>query len=144
MDQLRSARKTASGVATAARPARLRRPRGHVRWFICGLLFFATSVNYIDRQVIGILKPTLEQELNWREADYGWIVFAFQCAYALMMPVAGRIMDWLGTRAGYALAVLVWSLASMSHSLARTAGQFAAARFALGIGESANFPAAIK
>lgn len=116
----------------------------HLRWYICGLLFFATTVNYIDRQVIGILKPLLEQDLGWREADYGWIVFAFQLAYGLMMPFAGRLMDWLGTRLGYLLAVTVWSVAAMAHSLAHNALQFGIARFALGFGESANFPAAIK
>src|SRR5438270_6176391 len=116
----------------------------HLRWYICGLLFFATTVNYIDRQVLGMLKPVLERELNWKESEYGWIVFAFQCAYAVMMPIAGRIIDWLGTRIGYALAVMVWSLASMSHALAFNAWQFAIARFGLGVGEAANFPAAIK
>ncbi len=120
------------------------RPIRNLRWYICGLLFFATTVNYIDRQVIGILKPVFERELGWNEADFGWVVFAFQLAYAVMMPIAGRVIDWLGTRIGYALAVVVWSLASMSHALARNAWQFAAARFALGIGEAANFPAAIK
>jgi MFS transporter, ACS family, hexuronate transporter len=115
-----------------------------LRWAVCGLLFFATTVNYVDRQVLGLLKPTLEKELGWNDSDYGWIVFAFQLAYALMMPFAGRAMDWLGTRLGYALAVVVWSAASMLHSLASTPLQFAAARFALGIGESSNFPAAIK
>lgn len=94
--------------------------------------------------MLGILKPVLSKELGWQEAEYGWIVFAFQLAYALMMPVAGRVIDWLGTRTGYALAVIVWSLASMSHSLARNATQFALARFGLGLGEAANFPAAIK
>jgi len=133
-----------AAVRKAPDPAQELRPGGRVRWIICGLLFFATTVNYIDRQVIGILKPTLEHELNWREADYGWIVFSFQCAYALMMPVAGRIVDWLGTRIGYAAAVLVWSLGSMSHALARNSLHFALSRFALGIGESANFPAAVK
>jgi MFS transporter, ACS family, hexuronate transporter len=121
-----------------------RRTLPQLRWYICGLLFFATTVNYVDRQVIGILKPTLEAELGWRESDYGWIVLAFQCAYAMTMPVAGRIIDRLGTRLGYALAVLVWSLASISHSLAANFWQFAAARFGLGIGEAANFPAAIR
>lgn len=116
----------------------------NLRWYICALLFFATTVNYIDRQVLGILKPTLERELGWSESDFGWIVFAFQCAYAIMMPLAGRLIDWLGTRIGYALAVVIWSLASMSHSLASSSLQFAAARFGLGIGEAANFPAAIK
>jgi ACS family hexuronate transporter-like MFS transporter len=116
----------------------------NLRWYICGLLFFATTVNYVDRQVLGILKPVLERDLKWNEADFGWIVFAFQGAYAIMMPVVGRIIDWLGTRAGYALAVIIWSLASMSHALAHGFGGFAAARFALGIGEAGNFPAAIK
>jgi MFS transporter, ACS family, hexuronate transporter len=118
--------------------------KGNVRWAICALLFFATTVNYVDRQVLGVLKPVLERELHWTEADYGWIVFAFQCAYAAMQPLAGRLMDRLGTRIGYAVAVVVWSLASMSHSLARTVWQFALARVGLGIGEAANFPAAIR
>jgi ACS family hexuronate transporter-like MFS transporter len=130
-------------VLTSDSPPRAR-PIRNLRWYICGLLFFATTVNYIDRQVLGILKPVLEHELGWREADFGWVVFAFQFAYATMMPIAGRMIDWLGTRIGYALAVVVWSLASMSHALARNAWQFSAARFALGIGEAANFPAAIK
>jgi MFS transporter, ACS family, hexuronate transporter len=116
----------------------------NLRWYICGLLFFATTVNYVDRQVLGILKPMLERDLKWSEADFGWIVFAFQGAYAIMMPVVGRIIDWLGTRAGYALAVVVWSVASMSHALAHGFLGFAAARFGLGIGEAGNFPAAIK
>ena len=115
-----------------------------LRWSICGLLFFATTVNYVDRQVLGILKPVLENELHWNEQDYSWVVFTFQLAYALMMPLAGRAMDWLGTRAGYAIAVAVWSAASMLHSLASTPFQFAAARFGLGLGEASNFPAAIK
>ncbi len=128
------------------KPERSTQPRraGHLRWFVCGLLFYATTVNYIDRQVLGILKPVVSHELGWSEENFGWVIFAFQTAYAIMMPIAGRIIDWLGTRAGYALAVLVWSLAAMSHALARSAAQFAAARFALGVGEAANFPAAIK
>lgn len=126
-----------SGGATA-------HPTGRLRWYICGLLFYATTVNYVDRQVLGLLKPVIAGELKWNEADFGWVVFAFQGAYALMMPIAGRIIDWLGTRIGYALAVVVWSCAAMSHALARSSVQFAAARFALGLGEAANFPAAIK
>lgn len=114
------------------------------RWVICGLLFYATTINYIDRQVIGLLKPVLEKELGWREAEFGWMVFAFQTAYALMMPLAGRLMDAIGTRLGYLLAVVVWSTAAMGHALASTVTQFALARFALGVGEAANFPAAIK
>jgi len=115
-----------------------------VRWSICALLFFATTVNYIDRQMLSVLKPMLKKQLNWSEADYGWIVFSFQMAYAIMMPIAGRIIDWIGTRVGYALAVVLWSLACVSHSFARTALQFSIARFGLGIGEAANFPAAVR
>jgi ACS family hexuronate transporter-like MFS transporter len=118
--------------------------RGNIRWVICGLLFFATTVNYMDRQVLGILKPMLERDMHWSETDFSHMVFAFQLAYALMMPIAGRLIDWLGVRTGYALAAAIWSLASMSHALARTSFQFMLARFGLGLGESANFPAAIK
>ncbi|MGA2134030.1 MAG: MFS transporter [Bryobacteraceae bacterium] len=114
------------------------------RWYICGLLFFATTINYVDRQVLGLLKPVLEKELGWREAQYGWIVFAFQLAYACMMPLAGRLIDWAGTRLGYAAAVGLWSLAAMSHALARSATGFGIARLGLGLSESANFPAAIR
>lgn len=120
------------------------RPLHNLRWYICALLFFATTVNYIDRQVLGILKPVFERQLHWDEKDFGWVVFGFTTAYAIMLPIAGRIVDWLGTRIGYALAVVVWSLASMSHAFARSVLQFAIARFALGVGEAANFPAAIK
>jgi ACS family hexuronate transporter-like MFS transporter len=122
-------------------PSRLA-PR--LRWYICGLLFFATTINYVDRQVLGLLKPTLEESLGWRESDYGWIVFAFQLAYALMMPFAGRLIDWAGTRLGYAVAVVLWSVAAMGHALAHSAVGFGVARFALGLSESANFPAAIR
>ena len=120
------------------------KPPTRLRWKICALLFFATTVNYLDRQVLGILKPVLGREMHWSEADYGWIVFSFQLSYASMMPIAGRVMDWLGERVGYAWAVLIWSAASMSHSIAHTTAQFMACRFFLGIGESSNFPAAIK
>ena len=118
--------------------------REKVRWAVCGLLFFATTVNYLDRQVLGILKPTLEKELGWNEDNYGTIVSTFQIAYALMMPIAGRLIDYLGTRLGSALAVIVWSIASMLHSLAGTPFQFQIVRFGLGLGEAANFPAALK
>ncbi len=117
---------------------------GNVRWAICGLLFFASTVNYMDRQVLGLLKPTLEKELGWNDKDFGWIIFTFQLAYAIVMPFAGRAIDWLGTRVGYAVAVIIWSLASMSHSIAGTPIQFAMARFGLGFGEAANFPAALR
>ncbi len=125
---------------TASPPSRV----GRFRWYVCGLLFYATTVNYVDRQVLSLLKPVISHDLGWNEATYGWIVFSFQAAYAIIMPIAGRVIDWLGTRTGYTLAVLVWSCAAMAHSLARSSLQFAVARFALGFGEAANFPAAIK
>ncbi len=127
---------------TSTVPATTRGSR--LRWYICGLLFFATTINYIDRQVLGLLKPTISRELGWTEADFGWIISSFQAAYAIMMPLAGRLVDWIGPKRGYAIAVVFWSLAAMSHSLARNVAQFAMARFALGLGESANFPAAIR
>jgi ACS family hexuronate transporter-like MFS transporter len=120
------------------------RPGGYYRWTICALLFFATTINYIDRQVLGILAPFLEKEIGWSEADYGFIVTAFQAAYALGLLLVGRIMDVLGTKRGYTFAMIFWSLAAMAHALARSAFGFGAARFALGLGESGNFPAAIK
>jgi ACS family hexuronate transporter-like MFS transporter len=122
----------------------LKPPIRNLRWYICGLLFFATTINYIDRQVLGILKPVLDRELHLDQADYGWVIFGFQLAYAVVMPFAGRLIDWLGTRTGYLLAVIVWSAAAMAHAAARTAVQFAFARFLLGAGESSNFPAAFR
>jgi ACS family hexuronate transporter-like MFS transporter len=116
----------------------------HLRWYICGLLFLACTINYVDRQTVAVLKPHLQDQLHWSESDYGWIVFAFQLAYALMMMVSGNLIDRLGTRLGYALAMIWWSLAAMAHALARGAFSFGVARFFLGAGEAGNFPAAIK
>ena len=120
------------------------RPAGRVRWVICALLFAATTVNYIDRQVLGILAPTLQRDLGWTEADYGNIVSWFTLAYGVGFLFAGRAIDALGTRVGLALALVGWSLASMGHALAHTVAGFSAARFGLGLAESANFPASIK
>jgi MFS transporter, ACS family, hexuronate transporter len=136
---------------------------GYFRWVICGLLFLAATINYIDRQVIGILKPTLQQEFGWSEIDYADIVFAFQLAYAIGFLFAGSIVDRLGIKRGFALALIIWSLAAMAAAevtrfgpaasmllggfglaySASVAG-FIVVRFALGLGESGNFPAAIK
>ena len=132
---------------------------GYYRWVICALLFFATTINYVDRQVIGILKSTLQGEFGWNEIDYSNIVFAFQIAYAIGLMLAGRLMDKVGTKAGYALALIVWSLAAMACAEATAFGPvaasvlatvgfvatpsvagFMAARFALGLGEGGNFP----
>src|SRR5438067_1219091 len=117
---------------------------GKYRWTICALLFFATTINYIDRQVISILAPTIQRELGWSETDYSAVVSWFTAAYALGFLFAGRLLDKVGTRVGYAIAITIWSLAAMSHSLARNAMQFSLARFGLGLGESGNFPASIK
>jgi ACS family hexuronate transporter-like MFS transporter len=111
---------------------------------ILALLFFATTINYIDRQIIGILKPYIAGDLSWSELDYGLIVTAFQIAYAVGLLFSGFIIDRFGTRLGYSVAVAVWSVAGMFHAAARNALNFAYARFFLGLGESANFPSAIK
>ncbi len=143
---------------------------GYYRWVICALLFFAATINYIDRQVIGILKPTLVKEFQWQdERIYAAIVFSFQLAYAIGLLLAGRVMDKIGTRRGFAIAVVLWSFAAVGHAfadgfswlklptlnldattgfsvvmLSSAAAGFAIARFALGIGEAGNFPASIK
>src|SRR5262245_5637870 len=106
---------------------------GKYRWTICALLFFATTINYIDRQVLGILAPTLQKELNWSETDYAALVSWFTAAYALGFLFAGRLLDKVGTRLGYAISITVWSIAAMATSLARSAFQFSLARFALGL-----------
>src|SRR3989440_4383204 len=105
---------------------------GRYRWVICALLFFATTINYVDRQVLGFLAPDLQRSIGWNEAEYGWIVTAFQAAYAISLLVVGRVMDWLGTRKGFSLAIVVWSLRAMGHSLARSAFGCGLAAFALG------------
>ncbi len=117
---------------------------GYYRWTIVALLFFATTINYIDRQVLGILAPLLQDEIGWNEIEYGYIVTAFQAAYAIGMLLMGRVMDKLGTKHGYTLALAFWSIAAMAHAWARSVIGFAAARFMLGLGEAGNFPAAIK
>jgi ACS family hexuronate transporter-like MFS transporter len=117
---------------------------GRVRWSVCAMLFFATSINYIDRQTIAILKPTLEHSIGLTEINYGYIVDAFQIAYAIGLLGVGRLIDRVGTRIGYMLVMAFWSLSAMGHALASTALEFGIARFFLGLGESGNFPAAIK
>lgn len=117
---------------------------GNYRWRIVVLLFFATTINYIDRQILGMLKPFIGSDLAISEASYGYIVSAFQAAYALGLLFVGVIIDKFGTKISYAIAVVVWSLAGCLHAAARSAFGFGVMRFFLGIGESANFPAAIK
>lgn len=120
------------------------RPVGNVRWLICALLFLGTTVNYVDRQVIGLLKPVLEHQFKWTETDYANIVFSFQLAYAIGLLLVGGILDRVGVRLGYALAVLFWSIAAIAHGFMRSVAGFCGARFGLGLAEAANFPAAIK
>jgi Sugar phosphate permease len=173
---------SATGAAIAGIGDPVRRI-GRYRWVICGLLFFASAVNYVDRQVIAILKPTLQGEFGWTDIDYGWIIFAFSTAYALGFIFAGRFMDKVGTKIGFTVAIVLWSIGALMHAWAVGVGEFAepivtpiingilavvntiitplgfapwsialsvsvvgfiVARFVLGLGESGNFPAAIK
>lgn len=157
---------SATGAAIAAIGDPVRRV-SYYRWVICALLFFAATVNYIDRQVLGLLKPTLQGEFGWSETDYGWIVFSFQTAYAIGLLFVGRLMDRFGTKKGFAYSITLWSLAAMAHAWALPIGMIGAAvlgvfgvisettafvsvvgfiivRFLLGLGEAGNFPASIK
>jgi MFS transporter, ACS family, hexuronate transporter len=130
-------------LGTPPEPPEARRRFGY-RWTICALLFVATTINYVDRQVLGILAPTLQREIGWSEADYGDIVSWFSLAYAIGFLGVGRLFDRIGVRAGFAVSIVAWSLAAMGHALARTAAGFSVARAALGLGESGNFPGSIK
>jgi ACS family hexuronate transporter-like MFS transporter len=118
--------------------------RTNYRWTICALLFFATTINYIDRQVLGLLAPVLQKDIGWNEVEYGYIVTAFTGAYAIGLLFVGRFIDRVGTRIGLAISVTVWSFAAMGHAMARSAFGFGIARASLGLAESGNFPAAIK
>ena len=142
---------------------------GRYRWVICALLFFAATINYIDRQVVSLLGPTLKEQFGWSDRDYGQIVFTFSLAYAIGLVIAGRVIDRLGTKLGFALAIVFWSIAAMAHALGDwyngpalpsialstdtgfalvmltgSVAGFGLARFALGLGEAGNFPASIK
>jgi ACS family hexuronate transporter-like MFS transporter len=155
-------------TAVSAAPAPSARA-GSFRWVICGLLFVATTINYVDRQVVALLAPTLSALFHWTDLDYSYIIFNFTLAYAIGLLVMGRVMDWLGTKTGFALAIVAWSLAAIVHavahryagpnipaltldegtgftivSLAGSVAGFSLARFALGLGEAGNFPASIK
>ncbi len=112
---------------------------GRYRWRVCAMLLAATTINYIDRQVLGVLAPFLQQQIGWNEVEYGYIVTAFQAAYAIGLLCAGAVIDRFGTRIGYAIAIGIWSLAAMSRALAASVVGFALARFALGLGEARQF-----
>jgi MFS transporter, ACS family, hexuronate transporter len=117
---------------------------GKYRWVICVLLFTACLINYMDRQVLGLLKPDLARLFNWSEKDYGYMAIAFQASYAIGQTLTGPLINWIGTKSAYACSVAFWSLAAMSHALMRSVFGFCSARFALGLGESGNFPTAIR
>jgi ACS family hexuronate transporter-like MFS transporter len=117
---------------------------GKYRWTVVALLFFATSINYLDRQVIGLIKPTLASEFHWTELDFSRLVQVFQAAYAVGLLAFGRFIDRIGTKLGYVISIIAWSLAAMGHALVKTTFGFGVARAALGVGEAGNFPAAIK
>jgi ACS family hexuronate transporter-like MFS transporter len=138
-DSTSNAKATATGVAI-----QVMQRVGRFRWVICTVLLLGVTKNYMDRQVIGVLKTTLQHDLGWNEIDYGNLVFAFQAAYAIGLVIVGRIIDSVGTRLGYAFAMAFWSLASLAHGVVTSFHGFLAARFALGLGESAVFPASLK
>jgi MFS transporter, ACS family, hexuronate transporter len=117
---------------------------GNYRWVICALLFFAATINYMDRQIIGLLKPVLANEFHWSEDDYGNIISCFQLAYAIGLFGIGGIIDRIGVKRGFSLAVIFWSIAAAAHGFARSVTGFCVARFGLGLAESGNFPASIK
>ncbi len=130
-------------LATSAAPTTGNRI-GRYRWTICALLFFATTINYIDRNSLSVLKTTIERQLNWSEADYGWIAFAFTAAYAAFPSIFGRLIDRYGVKTSLAGALVMWSLMSIAHGVVRSVLGFAVVRFLLGAAEAANFPASIK
>jgi ACS family hexuronate transporter-like MFS transporter len=122
----------------------MEKPMTNYRWRVVALLFFASTINYLDRQVLGLLKPTLEAEFNWTETDYSRVVMAFQAAYALSLIGFGAIIDRIGTKIGYVISVVVWSIGAMLHAAVHSTMGFGLMRGLLGLGEGGNFPVAIK
>jgi MFS transporter, ACS family, hexuronate transporter len=127
-------------METASIPERT----GRYRWAIIALLFFATTVNYIDRTMLGLLAPTLQTELNWNEDDYGNIVTAFQAAYALGFLFMGYVIDRFGPKIGYAIAITIWTVGHVAHGFGGSVASFMAARAVLGVGEAGHFPAVVR
>lgn len=128
----------------ASSAAAIRRPKGRIRWVISALLFTAMIFNYVDRQMIGVLKPTLQTSFGWSEVAYGDIIFYFQIAYALAYVLFGRLVDALGAKLGYTVAFVIWTVGHTGHALATSAIEFTAARMVLGAGEGGSFPAGVK
>lgn len=127
-----------------SQPSAVAEQSSNYRWVICALLFLATTINYMDRQILGILAPVLEKEIGWDERQYSNIVVAFQIAYAIGLITSGYLVDRWGVRKGFTVAAAIWSVAACLHAAARNVAQFAMMRFLLGVGESGNFPTSIK
>ena len=119
-------------------------PATNYRWIVCALLFFATTINYIDRQILALIKPILDEQLHWTNEQFGYTNAFFQLSYAISLLIFGWVVDRFGTKTGYAVSIAAWSVAALSHALVTTIGGFYAARVALGLGEGGNFPSAIK
>jgi ACS family hexuronate transporter-like MFS transporter len=117
---------------------------GNYRWVICALLFFATTINYIDRQILSLLKEILDQEIGWTNEQFGWVNSAFQFSYGIGLLGFGWFVDRFGTKVGYAVSIAAWSISAAAHAAVGSVGGFIAARTALGLGEAGNFPSAIK
>lgn len=140
----RSVEMSESVIAHAPSSPGAPRRVGRYRWTICGLLFFCTTINYIDRNALSVLKTTLQAQMGWSDVDYGWITFAFTAAYAAFPSLMGTLIDRFGVKRTLMLALILWSIMSAAHAGVRTVLAFAAVRFVLGFAEAANFPAAIK
>ena len=119
-------------------------PQTRYRWVICSLLFFATTINYIDRQILSLIKEILDKQLGWDNKQFGMVNSAFQASYGISLFLFGWFIDKYGTKIGYAVSIGAWSIAAMGHALVNSVGGFVGARIALGLGEGGNFPAAIK
>ncbi|HVV17307.1 MAG TPA: MFS transporter [Polyangia bacterium] len=117
---------------------------GRYRWVVCALLFLATTINYIDRQILSLLKPILDDKLHWTNQQFGEVNSAFQAAYAVGLLLFGAFIDRFGSRIGYAVSIAAWSVAAISHAAVGSIGGFTLARVALGLGEGGNFPSSIK
>src|SRR5215831_2167963 len=115
-------------------------PIGKYRWVICALLFFATTVNYIDRQILALIKEILDKQIGWTNEQFGWVNSAFQFTYGIGLLGFGWFVDRFGTKIGYVVSITIWSIAAAAHALVGSIGGFAAARMSLGLGEAGNFP----
>jgi MFS transporter, ACS family, hexuronate transporter len=119
-------------------------PLSNYRWVVCALLFFATTINYIDRQILSLLKEVLDKQIGWTNTQFGWVNSAFQLAYGIGLLGFGWFVDRFGTKIGYTVSIIAWSISAAAHALVGSVGGFITARSALGLGEAGNFPSAIK